>query len=548
MALTKTHPRMIEGAGISVIDYGADPTGTTDSTSAINLAIAALTNNSSLVFPSGNYIYQGGTGSSSFNGLSNVSVIGYGARLTQPVETTTGRTGTRKTLYILNSTNISVSGLSFYGNHLDLSASDNSYQAGLVFDGCTDCVAIDCRAENLQRGFIAQNSCSKIIFSNCSAKTTYNSFLALNSENITFSQSISDGAHYNPVGATASDKSAGYGFLSDSSLNVTFDACTSLKGGSECFRTQHSTVGSKTNTIFSGCKSIQTRRYAYSIRSQAGYSSVSDCSALDVADPSVWDSSLYFEPWSANVYGVIIDSVGSNNVVSNTKVLNLIATGRGIQIGDNQDNLIINGCTVEVPADGRGITISSATVTYGVITNNVLEITGATGTPYGLDLIGCSKSIIKGNIVNGGYDGVVLGAGNDDNVISDNVIFFCMRNGLNISGSRNVIANNNIKDVAQTIATGAGIYLNGASNILGPNIVSDTQVAPGAPTLYKALWLTANATSTVLGPVTEFGTSTGIRSDVAITASKSPLYGKGATATDIATLLTSLRNAAIIET
>ena len=140
---------------------------------------------------------------------------------------------------------------------------------------------------------------------------------------------------------------------------------------------------------------------------------------------------------------------------------------------------------------------------------------------------------------------MVLGAGNDDNVISDNVIFSCMRNGLNISGSRNVIANNNIKDVAQTIATGAGIYLNGASNILGPNIVSDTQ---GAPTLYRAIWLTASATSTVLGPVTEFGTSTGIRSDVAITASKSPLYGKGATATDIATLLTSLRNAAIIET
>jgi len=545
MALTKAHSRMIEGAGISVIDYGADPTGATDSTSAINLAMAALTNNSSLVFPPGDYVYQGGISSSSFDGLTNVSIIGYGARLKQPVETTTGRSSTRKTLYILNSTNISVSGLSFYGNHLDLSADDNAFEAGLVFDGCTDCVAIDCRSENLQRGFIAQNSCVKIIFSNCSAKTTYNSFLALNSEHVTFSQCISDGAHYYPPGATASDKSAGYGFLSDQSLNVTFDACTSLKGGSECFRTQHSTAGSKTNTIFSGCKSIQTRRYAYSIRSNAGYSSISDCSALDVGDTSVWDSSTYFEPWAANVYGVIVDSVGSNNVVSSTKVLNLIATGRGIQIGGNQDNLIINGCTVEVPADGRGITISSATVTYGVITNNVLEITGATGTPYGLDVIGCSKSIIRGNVVNGGYDGLVLGAGNDDNVISDNVIFSCMRNGLNISGSRNVVSNNNIKDVAQTVATGAGIYLNGASNILGPNIVSDTQ---GVPTLYRALWLTANATSTALGPVTEFGTSTGIRSDVAITASKSPLYGKGATATDITTLLTSLRNAAIIET
>lgn len=40
MALTKVTYSMIEGAAVNVLDYGADPTGTADSTSAFNAAIA----------------------------------------------------------------------------------------------------------------------------------------------------------------------------------------------------------------------------------------------------------------------------------------------------------------------------------------------------------------------------------------------------------------------------------------------------------------------------------------------------------------------------
>jgi len=57
MALTKVSFSMVQGAPINVIDYGADPTGATDSTSAINAAIAfAMAGGHKMVyFPQGSY-------------------------------------------------------------------------------------------------------------------------------------------------------------------------------------------------------------------------------------------------------------------------------------------------------------------------------------------------------------------------------------------------------------------------------------------------------------------------------------------------------------
>lgn len=57
MTLTKAHNRMIEGAAINVVDYGALGDGTTDDTSAIQAAIDACTNSSgTVIFPFGTYV------------------------------------------------------------------------------------------------------------------------------------------------------------------------------------------------------------------------------------------------------------------------------------------------------------------------------------------------------------------------------------------------------------------------------------------------------------------------------------------------------------
>lgn len=53
MSLTKVSYSMIEGAPVNVLDYGADPTGTTDSTSAIQ---AAINTGLDVAFPQGTYL------------------------------------------------------------------------------------------------------------------------------------------------------------------------------------------------------------------------------------------------------------------------------------------------------------------------------------------------------------------------------------------------------------------------------------------------------------------------------------------------------------
>jgi hypothetical protein len=54
MALTKAHNRMISGAEVNVIDFGADPTNTTDSSTAIQDAIDSITEGT-VIFPAGDY-------------------------------------------------------------------------------------------------------------------------------------------------------------------------------------------------------------------------------------------------------------------------------------------------------------------------------------------------------------------------------------------------------------------------------------------------------------------------------------------------------------
>ncbi len=54
MALTKVHNRMIDGSAANILDYGADSTGATDSTTEIQ---AALNSGAKSVYvPSGTYL------------------------------------------------------------------------------------------------------------------------------------------------------------------------------------------------------------------------------------------------------------------------------------------------------------------------------------------------------------------------------------------------------------------------------------------------------------------------------------------------------------
>lgn len=76
MALTKVSYSMITGAPANVIDFGADPSGVSDSTTAIQAAINSLTSGL-VLFPGGTY-----TVSDKLVLKSNVSLTGNGATLT----------------------------------------------------------------------------------------------------------------------------------------------------------------------------------------------------------------------------------------------------------------------------------------------------------------------------------------------------------------------------------------------------------------------------------------------------------------------------------
>jgi hypothetical protein len=76
MALTKVSYSMIEGAPVNVLDFGADPTGATDSTTEIDNAINALPSSGGIVmFPPGTYKCNIDISK------SDVCLIGYGAIL-----------------------------------------------------------------------------------------------------------------------------------------------------------------------------------------------------------------------------------------------------------------------------------------------------------------------------------------------------------------------------------------------------------------------------------------------------------------------------------
>ena len=56
MALTRVHNRMIEGSSVNVLDFGADDTGVTDASTAIQAALNSLTSGGEVIIPTGTYL------------------------------------------------------------------------------------------------------------------------------------------------------------------------------------------------------------------------------------------------------------------------------------------------------------------------------------------------------------------------------------------------------------------------------------------------------------------------------------------------------------
>lgn len=133
MTLTKVSYAMIDGAAVNVLDFGADPTGTADSTAALTAAEAkAFADGATLYFPPGTYNQNGAL-------EYRCSIVGYGATIQNTTTTaftlnwgdSTVKFNARSFLYIKG-----------------LTVNGNAKAPGIGLLGCSNITIEDCLVEN----------------------------------------------------------------------------------------------------------------------------------------------------------------------------------------------------------------------------------------------------------------------------------------------------------------------------------------------------------------------------------------------------------------
>ena len=187
-------------------------------------------------------------------------------------------------------------------------------------------------------------------------------------------------------------------------------------------------------------------------------------------------------------------SISGDNVgligAGRSTILN-VTSSNGISIG-NVTNIIIEGLTMRGSGSGALIVASTGTPNQITIKDNYFH----TWDGHGLDLrtgqylvegnffedvgnsdnaknaitLGATKSIITNNIFNAcPSDGLVSSATDTMNIISNNILIDCGRNGIQIGGD-NAIVSNNI-----SISNGhSGIFVSGGDNVnVSGNICND---------------------------------------------------------------------------
>ena len=151
MALTKVSYSMITGAPINVLDYGADPTGVTDSTAEIQAAIAA---GDSIYCPTGTYLISGQLN------VGAKTLFGDGLGLTTfqtnvPVGSSEYAAITLGNLGWVGSSNVYVGGClrDFSVDHLGAS----KQVIGILVTGVHNCTLLNVRSFGNQIGFYVEN-------------------------------------------------------------------------------------------------------------------------------------------------------------------------------------------------------------------------------------------------------------------------------------------------------------------------------------------------------------------------------------------------------
>ena len=513
--------------------------GSVDYTPEIDNAFASLTEFSCMYFPSGHYLYAGTTGYTLQN-IDNIKIIGNNTKITQPVETTDVRSTTKRTFALSGCDNVTIEGFNLVGQHLHATVKDNAFQTGILLDTCNKVRICDVTYDQFLRGLYI-DTCTDVVIDDAGFSDSYVGFTATDSSNIRVTNSTATDCHYFPEGADNDAKSAGQGFLFDQCTHSSATNCISYRGGSECFRMQHSTVA-ETFVKFIDCTSIESRRYGMSIRgSVAGHCGIKGGDIVDTGLSSVWDDTPYFAAPVSTVVGILLDSdVGINNTV---KSVNISFPGGTADYGilhtgtTSETGLTLDDVTIDMDAATRGIQFQNDLINSKII-NCTINIATPISATYGIDIPPGSDTVkLDNNIITAAYDGMLIYGTN--HTITNNTIKECERHGVHCLSTDTYIVGNHIENAGLT-AYGAGIKVAAADCVVGVNYIKDKQ---GSPTMDKAFWATAAATGLSIGAIQEYGTSTGARLDTITVADfVIPLYGKAlsdadSTAGDLAALI-----------
>lgn len=530
-------------SGWSLNAMGLSDNSAADQTADFNAMMVIIPAGSSITINKGDYIIRGGIAT----GHSYTTITGLGdVTFSHIVEGDTGRTSPFFNLSVESSTKPKVKNLKFSGHHIDASGGDNTTQGGLEFKDCIRGVGVLCDSFNMLRGFRA-NSSDLTTFALCNGKQAFNNFIADNgSTDTTFIECVSESAHYAPdaAGTPADPKSAGYGFLSDNSTRTKMLDSKSFNSGSDGFRLSGTT--SKGGRV-DNCECMSDKRYSVSVRdSDAEDQVVTNIEVNDIGNPTYWNGGpgsyteavtsvvgVYVNSPDTEVSHIVIKGTGDPILSTLVTGVHVFAPGDRTSVTDVTVNMALSNAGVAVDAGADGVTVRNNDVLMQVLTTQ-----SEASYPYKID---GANALIEGNKAFGGRDGIfVTGVGAD---IKDNRSLSSARHGYNLLGDNAFLDSNRAIDSNAAPGSSAGYNLFGKDINCGTNFVIET--TPSQIT-YSA-WISSNATGLYEGSLVNRGSAT-LRDDLGAAGRVSTVFGKGVAATDIATLLTSLRSAGLIQT
>lgn len=155
MALTKVSYSMISDAASNVVDYGADPTGLADSTTAIQAAINSLSSTGGTVFfPKGTYRTDSGV-----TLVSKLTLLGETGAVLKPTNTVPfwAYRG-------VSTSNVKVQNLTFEGTG---TAFTDGNQRLLQIESGDNIEITGCTFTKAREGGVSLNTCNFVVVSNC---------------------------------------------------------------------------------------------------------------------------------------------------------------------------------------------------------------------------------------------------------------------------------------------------------------------------------------------------------------------------------------------